>query len=245
MADADVPITAGTGTKIDTRTVGAGTDEHRQVVVIGDPATAANVASADAANGLDVDVTRLPALPAGTNNIGDVDVVSVPAITKGTQGSTGLSVQDLKDAGRTNWAMHMVAQVAATTTDTLMSLTGWKGNAAVAATTTPAVVTAGKILRLATVQLTAIATATAGTVMVTLRANTGGVVAITSPVVARWQVGSPAAVAGVSDTVVIPLPDGFEFPAGTGLGISIQGFGPTGTASGNNWFQMSMHGFEY
>jgi hypothetical protein len=30
----------------------------------------------DIDNGLDVDVTRLPALPAGTNNIGDVDVVS-------------------------------------------------------------------------------------------------------------------------------------------------------------------------
>ncbi len=60
MADADVPITAGAGTKIDTRTVGAGVDEHRQVVVVGDPATAAGVASADAANGLDVDVTRMP-----------------------------------------------------------------------------------------------------------------------------------------------------------------------------------------
>jgi hypothetical protein len=32
----------------------------------------------DATNGLDVDVTRLPALPAGTNNIGDVDVLSEP-----------------------------------------------------------------------------------------------------------------------------------------------------------------------
>lgn len=31
----------------------------------------------DATNGLDVDVTRLPSLPAGTNNIGDVDVLSV------------------------------------------------------------------------------------------------------------------------------------------------------------------------
>lgn len=33
----------------------------------------------DATNGLDVDVTRLPALPAGANNIGDVDVLTVPA----------------------------------------------------------------------------------------------------------------------------------------------------------------------
>jgi hypothetical protein len=44
MADADILVnTVGTGTKVDTRTVGAGTDEHRQVMVIGDPATAANV----------------------------------------------------------------------------------------------------------------------------------------------------------------------------------------------------------
>lgn len=37
----------------------------------------------DAANGLDVDVTRLPALPAGTNNIGDVDVLTLPALPAG------------------------------------------------------------------------------------------------------------------------------------------------------------------
>jgi hypothetical protein len=37
----------------------------------------------DATDGLDVDVTRLPALPAGTNNIGDVDVVSLPVATSG------------------------------------------------------------------------------------------------------------------------------------------------------------------
>ena len=74
MADADIAITAGTGTKVDTRTVGAGTDEHRQVVVIGDPSTAANVALVDATFGLSVDVTRLPSLPAGTNMIGKVDL---------------------------------------------------------------------------------------------------------------------------------------------------------------------------
>jgi hypothetical protein len=47
MADADVQITAGSGTKVDTRTVGAGSDEHRQVVVVGDPTTAADVAYVD------------------------------------------------------------------------------------------------------------------------------------------------------------------------------------------------------
>lgn len=49
MADADVLINDNTATsrKVDTRTVGAGTDEHRQVVVVGDPTTAANVQTVD------------------------------------------------------------------------------------------------------------------------------------------------------------------------------------------------------
>jgi len=37
----------------------------------------------DTTNGVDVDVTRLPALPAGTNNIGDVDVLTLPSIPAG------------------------------------------------------------------------------------------------------------------------------------------------------------------
>jgi hypothetical protein len=54
----------------------------------GAQATAITAAGAlvggDAANGLDVDVTRLPTLPAGTNNIGDVDVLTLPALPAGT-----------------------------------------------------------------------------------------------------------------------------------------------------------------
>jgi len=52
MPDADVAITAGAGTKIDTRTVGAGSDEHRQVMVVGDPTTAASVATVTTAGAL-------------------------------------------------------------------------------------------------------------------------------------------------------------------------------------------------
>lgn len=37
----------------------------------------------DSANGLDVDVTRLPSLPVGNNNIGDVDVASLPSLPAG------------------------------------------------------------------------------------------------------------------------------------------------------------------
>lgn len=66
MADADVAITAGSGTKIDTRTVGAGTDEHRQVMVVGDPVTAANVATVTAAGAMLVNDGR-PATATLTN----------------------------------------------------------------------------------------------------------------------------------------------------------------------------------
>lgn len=69
MADADIAITAGTGTKVDTRTVGADVDEHRQVVCIGDPTTAGNVATVDATFGLEVDVSRvIPGV--GATNLG-------------------------------------------------------------------------------------------------------------------------------------------------------------------------------
>jgi hypothetical protein len=49
MADTAVAITAGSGTNIDTRTEGTN-GNHRQVVVIGDPATNANVAAVTAAS---------------------------------------------------------------------------------------------------------------------------------------------------------------------------------------------------
>jgi hypothetical protein len=48
-----------------------------------------------AANGLDVDVTRLPSLPAGTANIGDVDVLSVPADPFGTNADAAAAAGDV------------------------------------------------------------------------------------------------------------------------------------------------------
>lgn len=67
MADSAVAITAGSGTSIDTRTEGTN-GNHRQVIVIGDPATNAGVAPVDVTNGLAVQV--IPALPAGENVVG-------------------------------------------------------------------------------------------------------------------------------------------------------------------------------
>lgn len=55
MADSSVDITAGTGTPIDTRTEGTN-GNHRQVIVIGDPATNTGVAPVSATQGLGVNV---------------------------------------------------------------------------------------------------------------------------------------------------------------------------------------------
>lgn len=54
---------------VDTRTIGT---DHRQVVVIGDPATGAGVAPVDATNGLAVDVKAAAALATGDNTVGRV-----------------------------------------------------------------------------------------------------------------------------------------------------------------------------
>lgn len=55
MADTAIAITAGSGTNVDTRTEGTN-GNHRQVIVIGDPATNAGVAPVDATAGLKVDL---------------------------------------------------------------------------------------------------------------------------------------------------------------------------------------------
>jgi hypothetical protein len=75
MAD-NVPITAGTGTDVATDDV-AGV-HYQKVKLDGGGDGATSPITGDTANGLDVDVTRLPALVAGSANIGDVDIASAP-----------------------------------------------------------------------------------------------------------------------------------------------------------------------
>lgn len=91
MADADVSITAGSGTKIDTRTVGAGTDEHRQVVVIGDPVTAANVATVDA-NGCQNVLIRQPQFWSNAGAAANVPGVAAAAYAAGDQFGTLITI---------------------------------------------------------------------------------------------------------------------------------------------------------
>lgn len=111
MADSAVAVTAGTGTNIDTRTEGTNSN-HRQVIVIGDPATNAGVAPVDVTNGLAVQV--IPALPAGTNAIGklaansgvDIGDIDVTSVIPGT-GATNLGKAE--DAAHTSGDVGVMA----------------------------------------------------------------------------------------------------------------------------------------
>lgn len=96
MADTYVQLAAdGGGKKMDTRTEGTNS-EHRQVMVIGDPATNAGVAPVDATKGLAVDLTASGALPTGSNVIGHVivDTTSTTAVTQ----ATGTNLHAVLDA---------------------------------------------------------------------------------------------------------------------------------------------------
>jgi hypothetical protein len=113
MADSAIPVTAGIGTNVDTRTE-ATNGNHRQVIVIGDPATNAGVAPVDVTNGLAVQI--IPALPAGTNAIGklasntgvDIGDVDVTSIVPGG-GATNLGKAIDAVAGPTDTGVAMLA----------------------------------------------------------------------------------------------------------------------------------------
>lgn len=82
MADSAVAITAGTGTSVDTRTEGTN-GHHRQVVVLGDPATNAGVAPVDATAGLKVDLGSDNDIT-GTVDLGATDNAVLDAIESDT-----------------------------------------------------------------------------------------------------------------------------------------------------------------
>ena len=116
------------------------------------------------------------------------------------------------------------------------------------AAASPAVVAAGKILRLTSMVITYVNVGTTPvTARVNLRANAAGAVAVGSPLVASHTVGGAAAVAGATATTNIVFPEGHEFAAGTGLGVTAQGFGVTGTgtAAASGYVQVALFGFEY
>lgn len=172
-----------------------------------------------------------------------LSAVSVPVVIASDQ--SRLPVRQGIDTGRNARIFMLDTYTNATATDTLMSVIQWYGNAAVTATTTPAVVPAGKTLRLTNWHIVYSSLASAGHVTVRLRINVAGTVLITSPIGFGFSAGSLAAVAGVFGVESGEFPEGFEIPAGSGIGFSLVGYNATGTQTAEGGVRFVVSGFEY
>jgi hypothetical protein len=139
---------------------------------------------------------------------------------------------------------------AAPVAEALQSVVQWYSNAAVAATTTPAVVPAGKTLRLTHVWIATKSLATVGSAVLRIRANTAGVAALASPLVYSIEAGSQAgatttAMTGGESFTQVSLPEGIDLPAGTGVGFTLAGYGPTGTLTLEGVTRFAVVGYEF
>ena len=90
MADTAIAITAGAGTNVDTRTEGTN-GNHRQVIVLGDPATNAGVAPVDATAGLKVNLgADNDVTVSGTVDLGATDNAVLDAIAASVAGTVAV-----------------------------------------------------------------------------------------------------------------------------------------------------------
>ena len=147
--------------------------------------------------------------------------ITAPTLTKGTQAATGLSVQNLKDAGRV-LKTYTVSGLVANTVEALISLTPYADLVAGAANTTFAV-TAGKRLRIQSICITVKCTSTVNVGgMIRLRLLAGAVL-VTSPVHNSLGCqGSNLAVAviGNAQSFMLDFPDGLELSGTMQLGLT-------------------------
>lgn len=177
-------------------------------------------------------------------------IITPPTLTKGTQGAQGFSIQRLNDAGRNTRIFMLDAFVAAPAVEAVQTVVQWYGNAAVVGTTQPAVVPAGKTLRLTGWRITYRSIATFGSAIVRIRVNTAGLGVLASPLVASFEAGSnlgatTVAIVGAVTTESGEFPEGLEIPAAAGVAFSMAGYGPTGTLTLEGPTRFEVHGYEY
>lgn len=172
------------------------------------------------------------------------------ALTKGTQGATGFSVQNLRDAGRNVRIFMLDAFTAAPVVEAVQTVVQWYGNAAVVGTTQPAVVPAGKTLRLTGWKIMYQSLATVGAAVVRVRCNTAGLGVLASPLVFSFEAGTNSgatttAVTGAMTTQTGEFPEGIDIPAAAGLAFSMAGYGPTGTLTLEGTTRFMVYGYEF
>jgi len=153
-------------------------------------------------------------------------------VAKGTQANYAVGTQDLKDSGRISVNLSN-AGVAATTTETLVTLTIAKSGLA-ATSASSYTVTSGKTLR---IQMFGIMSSNTSPVayVLNLRGNTSGTVTTSSNLL--------AALGGIATSTypsnLITVTDGFEVAGGTSIGFGFSS-SSTGTA-----IYLSIFGYEY
>jgi hypothetical protein len=166
-----------------------------------------------------------------TQPISGTVTITPPTLTKATQGATGVSTQDLKDAGRAIVnAATAIAGVTAVTTEALLALNVSRDGAATASVTTIAV-TSGKRLRIVGIAAGVISTAAAViSARVSLRMNPSGAAAASSPILVTVPLSQQAAaLAQAGDEMSIMFPEAIEISGTMQVGLSQIASVATGT----------------
>lgn len=149
-----------------------------------------------------------------------VNITTVPTLTKGTQGATGLSIQELKDSGRTIVTLTAERVVPVLTTDTIVTFIKLVGDTVTTAQTTYQV-TSGKTLRLQSLSISLTPSSTTlGLIQVRLRTlSSGACIVATGLKVGVWEIGNPGTATQVVNAANtredIVFPDGMEFSGAT------------------------------
>jgi hypothetical protein len=162
----------------------------------------------------------------------------------------GLPIEEHFEQGRIVRNFILDTWTAAPVADAMQSVAQWYNNAAVGATVSPAVVPAGKVLRLVGARIETKSLATVGSVIARIRCNVAGTAVIGSPLVGSFGCGSRAgattvAMTGGLDHQEIFWPHGIEIPAAAGVGFSLAGYGPTGTLALQGVTRFEVWGHEY
>jgi hypothetical protein len=182
-----------------------------------------------------------------TQPVSGTVTITPPTLTKGTQGATGLSTQDLKDAGRTTLAMTAEFPFAQTA-ETLLTMT-LSANGAATSTFSSRVITSAKRFRIqsAILEVEALGSGTAPQrAYLRLRSNSAGATTTSSPIQLILSAGTSTAVVKGSSVSTLNIPDGFEL-LGNGtvtFGFSLETPDYTATTA-TGQAKITVVGYEY
>jgi len=188
--------------------------------------------------------TNLVALTAETTKV--IGTVNPPAITKATQSANGFTTQDLKDAGRSARTITLDSFAVAATTETLNTMSYSTDNGTLTTGTSYTVTTAKRFrVQAISASLHTIAgNTTAVTVIVRIRVNNAGAAIVSSPVQLVIPIAGIAAANQSVGPDIIPIPDGWEFVAGAGIGVTTTCAGFVATTAAPK-VDISIIGYEY